>query len=83
MSERKPFKKVREDGWIGGVCGGIAYAFGIPTLWLRIIVIIVLFCFTNPFFDYLGQFVFWFYLLAWIFGPDWDTDPEDYKERTA
>lgn len=83
MRGRKPFKRVNEDYWVAGVCGGIAYAFGIPTLWVRIIVIITLFCFTNSFFHYFGQFVFWFYLLAWFLAPVWGKDPDDYEERTA
>lgn len=83
MRERKEFKKVEEHGWFGGVCGGIAYSLAIPVLWIRISFFLIVFFLTNPFFDYVGQFLFWFYLLAWAFAPDWDTDPNDYEERTA
>lgn len=83
--ERKPFKKVTRHphSWIAGVCGGLAYSLGIPVLYVRIGAIVALCIFTNGFFDYLGSFVFWGYIIAWIFAPRWAEDPADFEKRTT
>jgi len=83
MQERRPFKKVDDDSWIAGVCGGIAYAYGLPVVMVRIFFVLFVFILTNPFTEYVGQILFWIYILAWIFAPEWDEDPEDYAQRTA
>ena len=81
---RRPFKKVSDDHkWLVGICGGIAYAFGIPVLFIRIGCILIFLLGTNPYVDFLGSIVFWMYILFWIFAPRWDKDPLDYEERTA
>jgi phage shock protein PspC (stress-responsive transcriptional regulator) len=82
MQERKPLKKITDDEWIGGVCGGIAYAYGLPVTVIRIIFVIFVLILTNPLADYIGQIFFLFYLLFWFLGPRWEVDPEDYTRRT-
>lgn len=80
---RRPFKKVSgSHKWFVGICGGIAYAFGIPALFVRIGFIVLFLC-TNRYVDYIGSFVFPAYILIWIFAPRWDVDPDDYDERTT
>src|SRR3989338_624005 len=36
MVERRKFQRVRQNNWLGGVCGGIAYAFGFPVVLVRV-----------------------------------------------
>ncbi len=83
MPNRRPLRKVSEDSWIAGVCGGIAYAYGLPVTVVRIVFVIFVFVLTNPWTHYIGSTLFVFYVLFWILGPEWDSDPADYDERTA
>lgn len=83
MKDRKPLRKVDNDSWVAGVCGGIAYAYGLPVTVVRIFFVVFVLILTNPWTYYVGQTLFWFYILFWIFGPDWDSDPRDYDRRTA
>jgi len=53
----------RTDGWIGGVCAGIAYRIGIDPLIVRGIVVVV---------ALLGAPALLFYALAWALLPDRD-----------
>jgi len=80
---RRPFKKVSDDHkWFVGICGGLAYAFGVPVLLVRVGFILLMLC-TNPYLHYIGGLIFSAYILFWIFAPRWDEDPEDYEERTS
>ena len=83
MKKRKPLKRVNNHEWLAGVCGGIAYAYGLPVVGVRIFFILFMFVLTNPWTYYIGQTLFWFYILFWFLGPEWSSDPEDYDERTA
>jgi len=83
MPERRPFRRIDKDRWIGGVCSGIAYAYVLPVTGVRIFFVLFVFILTNPYTEYVGQILFWVYILAWLFGRDWNQDPEDYTERTS
>lgn len=83
MTERKPLRKINDDSWIAGVCGGIAYAYGLPVTFVRIFFFLFVFILTNSYTYYIGQALFLFYVLFWAFGPDWYSDPKDYDRRTS
>jgi phage shock protein PspC (stress-responsive transcriptional regulator) len=78
---RKPFKRILGENWVGGVCAGLAYAFGCPVLLVRIVVLI---CMLGPeiIFGWLGGFLFVVYLIVWALCPKWDEVPVDYYKRT-
>jgi len=80
--ERKSFKRIQGENWIGGICGGLAYAFGWPALIVRIIVLV---CWLSPavFLVQGWGSIFVVYIIAWILAPKWEEIPEDYDERTA
>ena len=69
----KTLAKIEQDSVVAGVCGGIAYALGIPA-WIVRMVTFLLCVFLG--FPLLG------YLLLWVFMPKWHKDPEDYAART-
>lgn len=77
MVERRKFQRVRQNNWLGGVCGGIAYAFGFPVVLVRVGTLMFLFLSA-----YWGVPVLWIYILTWAFTPKWTSDPEDYSSRT-
>ena len=83
MVARKEFKCVQENNWIGGVCGGIAYAFGVPALLVRIVALLILLLPSVFILEWISGVVFVAYIVAWIFCPNWEEDPEDYTKRTA
>jgi phage shock protein PspC (stress-responsive transcriptional regulator) len=83
MDERRPFKAVKKEAWIGGVCAGLAYAYGLPVLWLRVAAILLFVAFSNSYVVWMGAAVFWVYVILWIFAPQWKTDPADYEARTT
>ncbi len=65
------FRRVTEARKIAGVCGGIAYALGIPAWLVRAIALCAL--------------VFWgvglvVYLILWVCVPKWDGDPSDVQQ---
>ncbi len=79
MAERKPLKLIQGHGAIGGVCSGIAYAFGWPVTIVRIVAIISFILGVGvPFVLYIG-----IYFLLALLGEEWDPDPKDYEARTA
>jgi len=78
-SARKDFRRVQDNNWVGGVCGGIAYAFGISAILVRVVAL-VLVLLSVP---YAAGVVFWGYIIAWACCPIWDEDPADYLERTT
>ncbi len=66
-------------GWVGGVCAGIAYHFGLPTWIVRLAWAIAVFCYG------VGGVL---YLLLWIFVPNYSgtlsgSTPKDYTARTG
>ncbi|OHB20910.1 MAG: hypothetical protein A2939_05615 [Parcubacteria group bacterium RIFCSPLOWO2_01_FULL_48_18] len=73
LSARK-LRRVTKDEWIGDVCAGIAYWLGIP-VWLTRLVWVCAALFYG-----VGAGV---YILLWIFMPEWDETPTDYKEITG
>lgn len=66
----RKLRKVREKGWIGGVCAGIGYWLGIPTWVVRLVLALSLLLFG------FGAVT---YLLLWVFMPAWEATPEDYE----
>ncbi len=71
--ERK-LRKIKGEGWIGGVCAGVAYKFEIPVWIVRLVWALAVFG------AGLGS---WLYIFLWIFMPKWDKTPEDYDEVTG
>lgn len=63
-----------EIGWLGGVCSGLAYFFGIP-LWIVRLTWALLFFGAGA-----GGIV---YVLLWIFLPVWDSVPKDFFKVTG
>ena len=61
-----------EASWLGGVCAGVAYALGIPTWIVRIIWFLFIVAGSG--------FGLVIYVLLWIFLPEWEKVPDDYKE---
>ncbi len=82
METRRPLKMIN-DSWIGGVCGGIAYAYGWPVVAVRIFFFLFALVLTNPWSEYIGSALILFYILFWCFGPEWELDPTDYEHRTT
>lgn len=70
----KRFRLLPDEGWIGGVCAGLAYWLSLP-LWLVRLVWVVVF-----FFYGVGLLP---YLLLWIFVPNAEKTPADYGKRTG
>ena len=66
----KKLKRMTEHNWIGGVCAGVAYWFGIPTWILRMVWAMLALCYGVGIVGYIA---------LWIFMPRWETDPSDYK----
>ncbi|MBI2109300.1 MAG: PspC domain-containing protein [Parcubacteria group bacterium] len=73
-SERKLRLVTEEEQWVGGVCGGVAYWLGAPVWLVRL-----LWASSIIFFG----FGVGLYILLWIFMPNWDKMPEDYKKITG
>jgi phage shock protein PspC (stress-responsive transcriptional regulator) len=71
----RPFKRVDENNWFGGVCGGLAYFLGIPTWLVRFIFFFSLF--------FGGITIIWLYVALYVFVPKWDFDPDDYEDITS
>lgn len=72
--QKRPFRRTRQHRRIGGVCGGLAYAFGIQPVIVRVLTILAsIFSFS---------LVFWAYLILWIVADEWDTDPSDFEQVT-
>ena len=65
----RPLRKISEEGWLGGVCAGVAYWLGWPTWLVRIIVIVL---------DL--ELV---YFLLWIFLPAYEETPADFAQVTG
>jgi phage shock protein PspC (stress-responsive transcriptional regulator) len=73
MDDRK-LRRVTEDEWIGGVCGGVAYWLGVP-VWLTRLVWTCAALFYG-----IGIGL---YILLWIFLPKWEDTPADYEQITG
>jgi phage shock protein PspC (stress-responsive transcriptional regulator) len=68
----KAFRRVRDHGWLGGVCAGLGYSLGVPTWVLRLTVTVL------TFFYGIGAVA---YLLLWVFMPQWPPgQPADYDQ---
>ncbi|NQT49551.1 PspC domain-containing protein [Candidatus Kuenenbacteria bacterium] len=68
---KRKLRKVQSEKWIGGVCGGFAYCFGVPAWAVRLLWLAAVFGYG------VGGVL---YLFFWIFMPNWDRTPEDYTE---
>jgi phage shock protein PspC (stress-responsive transcriptional regulator) len=71
---RPKLRKVKDRGWLGGVCAGIGYWLGIPTWLVRVV-----WAFLGLVYG-LGVLL---YVLLWIFMPKWEEVPDDYAERAG
>ncbi len=70
----RKFRLMEREGWLGGVCAGIGYYFGIQTWIVRIVCFLI----------FVGTGVAIIpYILLWFFVPDVGTTPSDYEERCA
>jgi phage shock protein C len=65
----RPFRRVTDRAWLGGVAAGLAYAWGLPTWLVRLVWALCVCCLGT------GALI---YLLLWLFVPEWETAPEDY-----
>ena len=67
-------RKIREGKWLGGICGGVAYRFGLPVWIVRVV-----WCFL---FLTMGAGIL-LYMLLWMFMPWWEKTPEDFNKVTG
>lgn len=72
--QMKRFRRLRGRKWVGGVCSGLAYRFGLPTWAVRLAWTLLVLC---------KGFGLLPYVLLWIFVPASDETPEDYPVRTG
>jgi phage shock protein C len=73
-SSRPKLRRIKGKHWLGGICAGFGYWFGVPTWVVRLVWTVLLLCYG------VGGIV---YVLLWIFMPEWDTIPVDYEERAG
>lgn len=66
----KKLRRMNENAMLGGVCSGIAYYLGIETWIVRMFYFGLIYL--------LGTGII-FYILMWIFIPEYEKDPEDYN----
>lgn len=71
---QRKMRRIKDDAILGGVCSGMAYAFGMPTWIMRILWVVAAFCYGFGIFPY---------LLFWIFMPAWENKPSDYEQITG
>jgi len=72
--ELKKLRRIREKGWVGGVCAGVAYRLGVPTWAVRMGLFL-----SAVFYGFgLGA-----YILLWIFVPGTDELPGDFEKRAG
>ena len=71
---RVPLRRIRQKGWLGGVCAGVGYWLGVPTWIVRLAWTLSIL---------LMGFGLLLYVLLWIFMPAWDPVPADYDARAA
>ena len=69
----KALARIQHDRWLGGVCGGIAYAVGCPVWVARLAMTAATLCTAVP---------VALYLLVWFFMPRWEQTPFDFAART-
>lgn len=71
MDKLKSFKRMNENSMLGGICGGIAYAFNLKTWIVRVLVVI-----------FSGTMGLGFvYLVVWLLAPKFEKDPDDYSSK--
>jgi phage shock protein C len=71
---RPKLRRIKEKGWLGGVCAGFGYWLGIPTWLVRLIWTVLALVYG------VGAVL---YILLWIFMPAWGSVPEGYEERSG
>ena len=74
MSIKGKPRKIKQKGWLGGVCAGFGFWLGIPTWLVRLIWTALILAYG------VGAIL---YILLWIFMPTWDGVPEEYEERAG
>jgi len=74
MSEGRKLRKINNHSWLGGVCAGAAYFLGMPVWLVRLLWFAAIFGYG------VGAGV---YVLLWIFLPEWEDDPADFKKVTG
>lgn len=73
--QKRPFHRITQHRKLGGVCAGIAYAFGWQTNVVRILTILAMF--------FSVSFIFWSYLIIWAVTDEWGVDPVDFDAITG
>lgn len=71
---RIPLRRIKQKGWIGGVCAGVGYWMAIPAWLVRLVWTLLVLA--------LG-FGILLYVLLWIFMPAFEHVPEDYELRAG
>ncbi len=66
---KKRLKRITSDGWIAGICAGLAYFLGLRTWMVRLIVVGLALAYGT------GVVA---YIVLWIFMPEWSSTPSDY-----
>jgi len=74
MKRIQELRCINDDQWFGGVCAGVAYWLEVPTWTVRVAWAMLVLCY--------GVGVA-FYLLLWIFLPNWEEDPADYEATSG
>lgn len=71
MKDIRKLRCINQDNWLGGVCAGVAYWLDVPAWLVRVVWMILILCYG------VGALI---YVLLWIFLPNWEEDPRDYKK---
>lgn len=68
----RPFRRTTEHYWLAGVCGGLAYTFGIKVWIVRLAMFLAVWSSLS--------IVFWIYLALALFVPEWSNEPADFEQ---
>ena len=68
VSKRR-LKRIDNEGWIAGICAGLAYFLGLRTWMVRLLIAGLALAYGT------GVVA---YIVLWIFMPEWDRTPSDY-----
>lgn len=70
----RKLRRVVGQKLIGGVSAGVAYWLGAPAWLIRLVWVVLGFCYGIGIVPY---------LLLWIFMPRWEETPDDYQVRSG
>jgi len=74
MGKERKLRKINNHSWLGGVCAGAAYFFGVPVWLVRLVWLCSILGYG------IGAGI---YLILWIVLPRWEWDPDDFKKVTG